>query len=90
LILFWHWLRELAENGTQRVDFGPGSQRYKQVFANTALGVSLGTAYRSVRRQQWHQTWIGIRRQLRASRWRIAWKRPAAWMFRLRQQKAFR
>ena len=90
MILLLHWIAALERQGVQRVDFGPGPQRYKRNLMNAGAPVAMGAV---------DADWVGaaVRRATVSAREWVKHsplggpaRAPAEWLFRIRQWMLFR
>ena len=90
MILFLRMAEALAAERVQRLDFGPGGQRYKQSLMSASLPVGIGVLERNWFAARGRQTWAAAKSAVRATPVRYALRVPAHTMFRLQQWLAFR
>lgn len=68
-VLFHESLRQAAEIGMRRLDFGKGDERYKLRLMTGAIAVAEGGVDRRVIRRVARRGWYGLRGFVRSSRW---------------------
>ncbi len=90
MILMLHWIRQLEQLGVQRVDFGPGPQRYKRSLMNAGEPVAMGAidagwVAAAARRG------IGAAKEwIKASPLQAPAQAPAQMLFRIKQWMVYR
>jgi len=89
IILLLEMARGLAERGIQRIDLGPGPQRYKQQLKSGDLGVARGIVDRSPAIRTVRRGWHGIRDHIRSGPLGKVARIPAHLLFRIRQWHEF-
>ena len=90
LILLLHIAEQSAAGGIQRIDFGPGEERYKQEFKSGDTGLLIGGVDLSVGRMSLRKSWYAMNQWVRRSRYREYLEIPLNATRRYRQWLAFR
>jgi CelD/BcsL family acetyltransferase involved in cellulose biosynthesis len=89
LVMMQEMTKALADQGIQRLDFGPGPQRYKRSLATDAYDVGIGEITANPCTRWLKQRWRVARQNLK-NRGLGNWLRsPAKWLHTLRQRQAF-
>lgn len=89
-IMLAEMTKALAECGVQRLDFGPGSQRYKQSFSTDSYPVSIGEFVHSPY-QRWLKRHYRQAKQSLKESWFSEWLRaPTRWLHARSQFRTFR
>ncbi len=90
LILLHHLLEQSISCGIQRIDFGPGEERYKQEFKSGDTRLLVGGVDLRVGRASLRKSWYSINQWVRRSRYREYLEIPLNATRRYRQWLAFR
>jgi len=88
--LFVELARELANQGVQRIDLGPGPQRYKRSLQTGAVQVAIGTVDRWPAARWARRRWTNARGWFEQLPLRDQVQAPAKMLFRARQWLALR
>lgn len=89
LVMLQEMTRSLAEEGIQRLDFGPGPQRYKRSLATGSYDVGIGEFTANACSRWLKQTWRVARRTLKEQVVPDWLKAPAQWLHAFRQRRTF-
>jgi CelD/BcsL family acetyltransferase involved in cellulose biosynthesis len=90
LILLLHLAKEADSAGIQRIDFGPGEERYKQQFKSGDTQLLVGGVDLRVGRTVLRRGWYSFNQRVRRSRYRRYLEMPINVTRRYRQWLAFR
>jgi CelD/BcsL family acetyltransferase involved in cellulose biosynthesis len=90
LILLLKLAESAADRGTNRIDLGPGEERYKQNFKSGDLQVSEGMVSQSPLTSAARAMWYRTKQRIRRSRFRAPLEAPLVATRRLRQWMAFK
>lgn len=89
LIMLLEMSKALAEDGIERLDFGPGPQRYKRSLATGSYDVGIGEITANPCSRWLKQTWRGARQSLKNHGVADWLKSPAKWLNAFRQKQTF-